>query len=106
MKITLLITDSCAHKDEARRMVDEALAETGADAEVEVVSVRTDDEARQKKVLGSPSIRVDGLDIEYGDREPEETQPGCRYYNTPAGWKPVPEKGLLVRAIERAQARG
>ncbi len=83
-------------------MVDAAITETGVDAELEVIQVRTDEEARQAKVLGSPSIRVDGRDIEYGEQEPAETQPGCRYYNSPAGWMPLPEKGLLIRAIEAA----
>ncbi len=102
MKITLLLTDSCTHRDEARALVDDAITDTGVEAEIEVVQVRTDEEARQVKVLGSPSIRVDGRDIEYGEQEPEETQPGCRYYNSPAGWMPLPDKGLLIRAIERA----
>ena len=32
----------------------------------------------------------------------EETTAGVRYYNTPAGWKSIPEKGLIIRALERA----
>ena len=105
MKITLLLTESCTHRDDARALVDAAIVETAIDADLEVITVRTDEEARQAKVLGSPSIRVDGRDIEYGEQEPAETQPGCRYYNSPAGWMPIPEKGLLVRAIEGARDR-
>ena len=52
----------------------------------------------------TPTIRVEGLDIEHADREPPETSPNCRYYNSPAGWRPVPDKGMLVRAIEHAQS--
>ena len=105
MKITLMLTENCAHHDESRALVDEAIAETGVDAEVEVVTVRTDEEARAARILGSPTIRVDGRDIEYPENEPEETQPGCRYYNSPAGWQPLPPRGLLVRAIENATGR-
>ena len=45
----------------------------------------------------------DGVDVEHAEREPAETSPSCRYYNTLAGWKPLPEKGMVVRAIQRAQ---
>lgn len=100
-----MLTESCPHRDDARALVDAAIVETSIDANLEVITVRTDEEARQSKVLGSPSIRVDGRDIEYGEQEPAETQPGCRYYNSPAGWMPIPEKGLLVRAIEAARDR-
>ncbi len=110
MQVTLFMTDSCTHQDDARTLVDEAIAEAGAeiDAEIEleVVTVRTDEEAHQARVLGSPTIRVDGHDIEYQEQEPEETHPGCRYYNTPGGWKPLPEKALLLSAIRRVAAAG
>ena len=106
MKITLMLTESCAHRDGARALVDDAIAETGIDADLEVVTVRTDEEASQARVLGSPTIRVDGKDIEYGDQEPAETQPGCRYYNSPSGWKPLPDTGMVVSAIERARRAG
>lgn len=106
MQVTLFLTESCTHQDEARAFVDEAIAEAGAAVDLEVITVRTDDEAHDARVLGSPTIRVEGHDIEYQEQEPSETQPGCRYYNTPGGWKPLPEKTLLVSAIRRAAAAG
>ena len=105
MKITLLLSEGCAHKEQARALVQAAIADTGVDAEIEEVMVRTDEDARRASVIGSPSIKVEGLDVEYAEREPDETSSGCRYYNTPAGWKPLPEKGLIVGAISRARAR-
>jgi hypothetical protein len=105
MKITLMLSESCSHKDTARELLKEALEETGTEAEIEEVLVRTDEDAKNANVIGSPTIRVEGVDIEYADREPDESSNGCRYYNTPAGWKPFPEKGMIVRALERASAR-
>lgn len=110
MQVSLFMTESCTHQDEARALVDEAIAETaseaGVEVDLEVITVRTDEEAHDARILGSPTIRVDGHDIEYQDQEPEETHPGCRYYNTPGGWKPLPEKTLLVSAIRRVAAAG
>jgi hypothetical protein len=103
MQITLMLTENCTHHDQARELLNEAIAESGVEAEVEEVMVRTEEEAHDAKVIGSPTVRVDGLDVEHADREPPETSPNCRYYNSPAGWQPVPDKGMLLRAIERAQ---
>jgi hypothetical protein len=103
MKITVQFTDSCSHQDAVRDLLREAVADAGVEVEIEESSVRTDEEAQRAKVLGSPTIRVEGLDVEYAEREPDETSNGCRYYNTPAGWKPFPEKGMIIRAIERAR---
>ena len=55
--------------------------------------------------IASPTIRIDGLDVEYQEREPEERSAGQRYFNTPAGWKPYPEVGMIVRALEAAKVR-
>ena len=60
------------------------------------------EDATEKKFLGTPSIRVEGIDVEYGNRPPEEVQIGTRYYNTPEGWKPFPHARLIANAILEA----
>ena len=32
-----------------------------------------------------------------------ERSAGLRYFNTVAGWKPVPEKGMIVRTLQKAK---
>lgn len=106
MRVEAYVTRSCGHQEATRQVIDEALAEANAgDAEVAVIQVDSPEEARTKRVYGSPTVRVNGVDVEYGDREPEETSIGCRYYAAPDGWKPVPHRGLIVRAITVARAR-
>lgn len=106
MRVDVYVTRSCGHTEATRGVVDEALTEAGVgDAEVAVIQVDGPEEARVKKVFGSPTVRVDGVDVEYGEREPEETTAGCRYYSTPEGWKPVPPRGMIIRAIATARAR-
>lgn len=106
MEVTLTLSERCAHHDEARALIQEAFDEVGiTGVEVAETMVRTEEDAIDAKCLGSPTIRVDGLDVEYQEREPDEMTAGCRYFNTPAGWKPLPEKGMLVRALERAKER-
>jgi hypothetical protein len=84
-----------------------AEAEPGSDPTIEVTYVEVDgmEEARAKRFLGSPSIRVNGIDVEYGEREPDEYQSGTRYYNTPQGWKPYPHARPIASAIIEQQAK-
>lgn len=106
MDVTMVLTERCDHQDDIRVVLQEALEEAGlSDLTVQETQIRSDEEAIETKCIGSPTIRVDGLDVEYQEREPDERSSGCRYFNTTAGWKPVPEKGMIVRSLERAKER-
>jgi hypothetical protein len=48
---------------------------------------------------------VNGIDVEYGEREPDEYQAGTRYYNTPQGWKPYPHARLIANTILEQQEK-
>jgi len=105
VEVTLTLTERGeSHHEEVRALLREALDELGLnDLQIQETVIRGDEEAIPIKCIGSPTIRVNGLDVEYREREPEETSAGVRYYNTPAGWKSVPEKGMILRALERAK---
>lgn len=106
MRIELYVANEETLADEARALIDAATAEAAiADVEVSIRVVRSDDEARDLRCLGSPTIRVDGRDVEYGEREPPETTAGARYYSTPEGWQRMPTQGMIAFALKEAQAR-
>ena len=106
MRIQLYIAREDAIAEPARGVIDEAVAAAAlAAAAIETIEVANDDEARDLRCLGSPTIRVDGLDIEYGEREPPETTVSERYYSTPEGWGRLPTAGMIGFAIREAQAR-
>jgi hypothetical protein len=106
MRIEIFGARGAAQLDDTRRLVDEAIAEAAeGDIEVVVVPVDGPEDARAKKSFGTPTVRVNGMDVEYAEREPEEYSAGGRYYATPEGWKPQPARGMIVRAIKAARAR-
>ncbi|MSQ12720.1 MAG: hypothetical protein EXR47_00985 [Dehalococcoidia bacterium] len=106
MRVQVFTGRGCAHLDDIAKLVTESVAEDGgSDLQVEFLQLSDYDEAKVRKCFGSPTIRVDGVDIEYGDREPLEYTTGCRYYNTPDGWKALPYRSMLVKAIHRARTR-
>ncbi len=82
-----------------------AIEATAIDVEVAYVEVAGQEDAAARRFLGTPSIRVEGVDVEYGERAPEEAQTGTRYYNSPDGWKPYPHARLIANAILEAHAR-
>jgi hypothetical protein len=106
MRIQIFGDDREPVLDSTCTLVDEAVAQAGlTDVEIEVIPIHSDDEAKAVRSLGAPTIRVDGFDAEYAEREPPETTAGARYYSTPDGWQRLPERGMIVFAIKEAEAR-
>ena len=105
MKIEFLYSKATGRSKEAEEAVRMAIESTDPSIEVSYTEVDGSEDARDKKFLGSPSVRVDGIDVEYGDREPDEYQAGTRYYNTPQGWKPYPHARLIANTIFELHAK-
>ncbi len=106
LEIEFLYARGTERGDAAEEALRMALEATGAEAEVTYTEVQSSEEAKEMKFLGTPSIRVNGIDVEYGDRAPEEYQMGTRYYNTPDGWKPHPHARLIANTIIELQDAG
>jgi hypothetical protein len=64
--IELLLSPGCPATEETMKMVEAVLDELGLKVNVSEVVVKTSQEARDSRFLGSPSIRLDGKDIEPG----------------------------------------
>jgi hypothetical protein len=98
-KIELLYWDGCPSYPEALDLLENVLAERGVAAGVEVREVRSHEEAEALHFPGSPTIRVDGRDV---DRQGAEGQPSlsCRIYRLPDGRvSPVPSREQLEEAL-------
>jgi hypothetical protein len=99
VKIELLFWDGCPSYPEARELLDQVLAEAGVAAEVEMREVRTQEEADELRFPGSPTIRVDGRDV---DSAGAGSRPAltCRIYHTGEGRvSPVPSREQLEAAL-------
>lgn len=99
MEIEFLYWEGCPSHPEARELLDAVLAERSLDAKVRVREVLTQEEAVLLRFPGSPTIRVDGRDVDpdgAGDR-PALT---CRIYHLPDGQaSPVPSREQLEAAL-------
>ncbi len=99
MRIELLFWDGCPSHPKARELVEQVLAERGIPAGIELREVRTQEEADELVFPGSPTIRVDGRDI---DALGARARPGltCRIYHRPdGGISPIPSRAQLEAAL-------
>jgi hypothetical protein len=64
MKIEILMSPGCEHGSETRALVAEVVRKNAPGAEVATILVGTLREAERLGFLGSPSVRVDGHDID------------------------------------------
>ena len=95
-KVEILYFDGCPSYREAQATLEEILSQEGVSAEVGLVAVNTDEEARRLRFPGSPTIRVDSEDL-FPVPEREGYALGCRTYATPEGLKGSPT-AKMVRA--------
>ena len=92
-RVEILYFAGCPHVDLARDRVAEAVRVTGVAAEVVLVEVLQPDDALRLRFPGSPTIRVDGRDVEEGD-DARAIGWQCRVYSVagrldgapPASW--------------------
>jgi hypothetical protein len=98
-KIELLYWDGCPSYPEALDLLATVLAERGVAAQVEVREVHSHEEAEALRFPGSPTILVDGRDV---DQDGADGQPSlsCRIYRLADGRvSPVPSREQLEEAL-------
>lgn len=103
MTIEILTFESCPNAQAAKDLVDRVVAESRVDAEVEYTDVPDPAAAKRLRFLGSPTIRVDGRDIEPGADRRTEYVLACRIYRTEERIAGVPDDRWLRDALEAAQ---
>lgn len=80
-------------------MIREILKSLGRQDEIRQIEVRTQVEAEAMTFLGSPSIRVNGADIEAWARTAKNFGLSCRTYLDGSHRSGVPSRELLHRAL-------
>lgn len=100
MTIEFLYWAGCPSHPEARELLEEVLHARGADLTVNVREVHTQEVARELGFPGSPTIRVDGRDVDpAGAQEPPSLS--CRIYRLPNGRvSPVPTRQQIEEALK------
>jgi hypothetical protein len=100
--VELLFWAGCPSHPQALADLREAMAELGLDPDrIEVREVETDERAASEGFVGSPTIRVDGIDVQDPGQEPAGLT--CRIYHRRDGRiSPLPDPADVRDALQNA----
>lgn len=104
MRVEVFYFSGCPNHKPAVERVNEALRAEGMSGEIVEIEVVDPETAQRVKFLGSPSIRVDGLDIEPEASSAKEFGLMCRTYAVNGRREGLPSSDMLRRAIRDANS--
>jgi len=100
MKVEVLYFEGCPNHLPTVERVREALRSEDQPIEIREIEVRTQAEAESLAFLGSPSVRVNGVDIEPEARNLKSYGLSCRTYIDGAVRSGVPSNILIRHAVD------
>ena len=95
----LLYFDGCPNHLGTKELVERVATEVGVDLDLRLIEVRRPEDAYRMRFLGSPSIRIDGHDVEPGADDREQFEYACRVYRTDAGLAGQPAADWVRAAL-------
>lgn len=100
LTITFLYFEGCPSYEAALERLRQVIAEEGVQAEIHIIRVETDEQAQRLRFTGSPTILVNGQDI---DPLPSDAYPAltCRAYQLEDGRiSPLPSADMIRGALQ------
>ena len=106
MKIQFLYSKDCPSHEEALQRVRKAIQEEGVHCDVTVINVETIEQAEKFHFVGSPTILIDGHDIDPADNRPVHYALTCRAYTLEDGRiSPLPSIAMIRKALRAAAGK-
>jgi hypothetical protein len=104
MKVELLYFEGCPSYADLLRRLHGLVAAEGIQDEIELRRVETPEQAERKRFLGSPTVRIDGEDVDSTADGREDFGLECRLYRTHSGLARTPPDEWIRAALGRAAA--
>lgn len=101
-RVEILYFDGCPNHEAARELVERVAAEVRVEPEIDLVKVPDADAAVTLRFLGSPTVRVDGRDVEPGAEERRQFVFSCRVYRSERGFSGHPDEAWIRSALTEA----
>ena len=102
MRIELFYFDGCPSHAELLPRLRELLANQGIEEEIELHRVETPEEAERERFLGSPTVRIDGEDVDPSAKDRDDFGLECRLYRTEEGLVRTPPESWIRAKLDRA----
>lgn len=100
MHIQMLYFEGCPHHAPTAALVRAVVTSLGLTAEIEEIEVTRPDDAERLRFLGSPTVQINGVEIDPRAPTRADYSVNCRIYNGSG----VPPRDLLVAACQAAQS--
>jgi len=105
MRIELLYYPECPSHERALELLRDALALEGINAPIEVIRIDTQQQAEQYRFVGSPTIRIDGREVQPQPHLPYRLT--CRAFQHEDGrLLPLPSLQTLRAALRNPSTEG
>ena len=105
MKVELLYTDSCPHYKEALHILQDVLKEIGSDDPITMTMIRTEKDVKEHRFSGSPTIRINGKDVDPKFRDSGNYGLRCRVYFLGGDFHPFPPTEMIRNALSSFSRR-
>ena len=105
-RVELLWFHDCPNHPAARALLDELLGALAPGATVDEIDATDPAVAQHHRFPGSPTIRIDGRDVDPSFQDSGDYTPRCRLYRTSAGLGGLPERAWIEAAIVESLDRG
>ncbi len=99
--VEILYFDGCPNHEAAIALVERVGRELGIKPNVQLVNVPDEEVAQRLRFLGSPTIRVGGVDVDPQSEERDDYALSCRVFRTEAGFSGQPDERWVRDALLR-----
>jgi hypothetical protein len=100
--IEILYVAGCPNVGPARRLVKDVVAEIGIRAPIGETEITDPTHAQARRFLGSPTVRINGVDVDPSASACTRFGLMCRVYREGTVSSGVPARDLIERALRRA----
>ena len=101
-RVEILYFEACPNHEPARAVVERVARQLRIEPELRLVEVADPDTAVELRFLGSPTVRVDGVDVEPGAEDRRDFAFSCRLYRSESGVAGQPDERWLRKALAEA----
>lgn len=104
MRIEVLYFDGCPGHERLMARLAELVASIGVETAIDLVAVESLEDAERQRFLGSPTLRVDSVDVDPTAIGRRDYGLKCRIYRIDGSQQTLPSDEWILAALRNARA--
>lgn len=97
--IEILYFDGCPNHEQLVQRLPQLLEHEGIAANIKLRNIPDAETADTERFLGSPTVRIDGRDVDPGAEDRDDYGLKCRIYQTDGGLTGMPPDQWIINAL-------